>query len=299
MRKEVTAAARAYMDDKNMSLNELARRCDINQAYMSQMMNEKGDIADKWYYALAKGVGYSLDAIYWDHVNTPTYKAIVTHLEQARSLGANRILVGEPGSGKSYAVKRYMMTNPMDTYMITISSLHNTNNVIDDIMDQIGVEPVGVLVTRLRYIAHRLSMAQLEGRKPLIIIDECENLRLTAFGVLKSLYDHLEGVCPLVLIGTDQIRMKINKLLKLNKVGIPQFQRRFKAGERTLPPVDHSYKLFLDRKVEDQKLISYLRMLCNNYGELHDFLEIALKEADRQGKDLTFDFFANLHGLQK
>ena len=298
LRKEITDAAKVYMEEKNLSLNELGRRNDINQAYMSQMMNGKGEIADKWYYALAKAIGYPLDVIFWDHVATPQYKAILTHLEEARNLGRNRILIGETGSGKTYAINRYVMTNPMDTFRITISSMHTGRAVIEDIMDEIGLEPVGLPVTRLRNIAHRLSMAQLEGRKPLIIIDECENLKLVAFGIIKSLYDSLEGICPIVLIGTSQIETKISNMLRMNKVGIPQFQRRFKAGERHLPPVDRTFKLFIDTKIEDVKLKTYLRRICANYGELHDYLELALKEADRQGKELTYGFFLDLHGIQ-
>lgn len=298
LRKEIADAAKTYIDEKTISLNELARRSDINQAYISQMMNLKGEIADKWYYALAKGIGYPLDVVFWEHIPTAQYKAIVSHLEEARNLGRNRILIGDSGCGKTYSIDRYVMTNPQDTFRLTVSSLHTTRAVIDDIMDVIGLEPCGIPITKLRNIAHRLSMSQLEGRKPLLIVDECENLKLNAFGVIKSLYDKLEGVCPIVLIGTSQIEYKIANMLKLNKVGIPQFQRRFKAGERHLPPVDRSFKLFLENKVEDTKLRTYLRRICGNYGELHDYLELALREADRQGKELTYGFFLDLHGIQ-
>lgn len=299
LRKEIVDAARRYIEDKQLSLNEHARRSDINPAYMSQMMNLKGDIADKWYYTLAKSVDFALDIIYWEHVHTPQYKALVAHLEESRSLGRNRIIIADTGSGKTYTIKRYLMTNPQDTYLITISTLHTIRNLVDDIMDSIGLEPCGIPVTRLRNIAHRLSMAQLEGRKPLLIIDEAENMKTSAFGVIKSLYDKLEGVCPIVLIGTAQIKHKIDNLLSLNKVGMPQFHRRFKAGMRYLPPIDRSFKLFLDTKVEDNRLKSYLRRICNNYGELHDYLELALKEADRQGQELTYGFFLDLHGIKE
>lgn len=298
LRKEIVEAATLYIKEKGISLNEHARRSDINPAYLSQMINLKGEIADKWYYSLAKSVGYSLDIIYWEHIHTPQYKAIMAHLEEARTMSRNRILIGDTGSGKTYAIKRYVMTNPQDTYLVTISSLHTIHTLIEDIMDSIGLEPCGIPVTRLRNIAHRLSMFQLEGRKPLIIIDECENMKTSAFGVIKSLYDQLEGVCPLVLIGTSQIEMKIEGLLKLNKTGMPQFHRRFKAGMRYLPPVDRTFRMFLDTKVEDNRLKAYLRRICNNYGELHDYLELALKEADRLGVDLTYSFFMDLHGIK-
>jgi len=299
LKKQIADSAKAYIEEKSLSLNELARRSDINAAYLSQIVNQHADnIADKWYYTLAKSIGFAVDVIYWEHVPTPQYKALTNYLEEARENGCNRIIISPTGSGKTYTINRYMLSKPQGTFKVTVSSLHSIHNVIDDLMDAIGLEPVGTPVTRLRNITHKLSMFQLEGLKPLVIIDECENMKLSSFGLIKSLYDQLEGVCPVVLIGTDQIEHKINNLVKLNKVGIPQFQRRFKSGQRYLPPIDRSYKLFLDNKIEDRKLISYLRRICNNYGELHDYLENALKEADRLEKDLTYNFFIDLHGIK-
>lgn len=299
LKKEIATAAKTYIDEKGISLNELSRRADINQAYVSQIMSQKVDnIADKWYYTMAKTIGYPIDVIYWEHVQTPQYKAIVTYLEEARENGRNRILIGDTGCGKTYAIDRYVMSKPQGTFRITVSSLHTIHNLVDDLMYAIGLEPCGVIVSRLRNIAHKLSMYQLEGLNPLIIIDECENMKSQAFGLIKSLYDQLEGVCPVVLIGTSQIEHKIANMVKLNKVGLPQFQRRFKAGERHLPGIDKSFKLFLDNKIDDNKLKIYLRRICNNYGELHDYLELAIKEADRAGVELTYGFFCDIHGIK-
>jgi DNA transposition AAA+ family ATPase len=299
LRKEIVDAAKLYIAEKGISLNEHGRRSEINPAYLSQMMNLKGDIADKWYYALAKSVGHNIDVIYWEHVNTAQYKAVAGHLEEARQLGRNRILIGETGSGKSYTLKRYVLTNPMDTYMVKVGQAHSIHTLIEDIMDCIGLEPCGTPVTRLKSIAHKLSMFQLEGRKPLLCIDEAENLKASAMGVLKNLYDYLEGVCPIVLFGTEQITDKITRMVKSNKVGIPQFYSRFKAGIRNLPPIDRTFNLFLETKVEDPRLKAYLRRICNNYRELHDYLELALREADRLGVDLTYGFFLDLHGIKE
>lgn len=300
LKKEISESAKTYIAEKGISLNELARRAEINQAYVSQIINQKTDnIADKWYYTLAKAIGFPVDVIFWEHVTTPQYKAIINYLEEARESGSNRIIIAPSGSGKTYSIDRYLLSKPQATFRMTVSSLHSIHNVIEDMMYAIGLEPVGTPVTRLRYIAHKLSMLQLEGFKPLLIIDECENMKMSSFSLIKSLYDQLEGVCPVVLIGTEQIEHKMQNLIKLNKIGIPQFYRRFKAGQRYLPAIDKTYKLFLENKIDDKKLISYLRRICNNYGELHDYLELALKEADRHGVELTYGFFCEIHGIKE
>jgi DNA transposition AAA+ family ATPase len=299
LKKQIADTTKTYIDEKGISLNELARRSDINQAYLSQIINQKADgIADKWYYSLAKSIGFAIDVIYWEHIPTLQYIALVNYLEEARENGSNRTIIAPTGSGKTYAINRYLLSKPSGTFRITVSSMHTIHSVLEDIMDGIGLEPVGTPVTKLRNIAHKLSMYQLEGMKPLLIVDECENMKMSAFGLIKSLYDQLEGVCPVVLIGTDQIEHKIAKMVKLDKIGLPQFQRRFRCGQRYLPPIDRSFKLFLDSKVEDNKLKAYLRRICYNYGELHYYLETALKEADRLSRELTYGFFIEIHGIK-
>jgi hypothetical protein len=55
---------------------------------------------------------------------------------------------------------------------------------------------------------------------------------------------------------------------------------------RTLPTIDRSFKLFLDQ-IEDKNLKLFLRRNCDNYGELHDLIVPARREAERLGEPLT------------
>ena len=91
----------------------------------------------------------------------------------------------------------------------------------------------------------------------------------------------------MVLIGTDQLNAHLDKLRKKNKDGIPQLYRRIKFGIRILPSIDRSFKQFLNGITSDVKVIAFLREHCDNYGELHDVLVPALREADRSGEPLT------------
>ena len=296
VKKQISEAARVYIEEKQLSVNELARRAEINQSYVSQMLGGKGEnIADKWYQRLAKTIGYAMERNYWDHVATPQYRAIIGYLEEARVTGRNRMIIAESGAGKTYTINRYVMNRPGGTYKVTVSGQHTLPQLVNDLCIMLALDNSGHYALRIRAIANRLSLAQFEGTQPLLIIDEAENMDLRTFGALKLLYDSLEGTCPIVLIGTEQIDTKIAKMIRLNATGMPQFQRRFKAGRRVLPPIDKTFKLFLDEKVEDTRLKNLLRRLCLNYGELHDYLETALKDADAMGQPLTYEIFCDIH----
>ena len=77
---------------------------------------------------------------------------------------------------------------------------------------------------------------------------------------------------------------------------MPQFIRRFKANTVKLVPVARKYEAFLS-KVEDMKLRELLSQIADNYGELHDYLERALREADESGEPLTEALFRETYNL--
>jgi transcriptional regulator with XRE-family HTH domain len=39
LKKEISESVKTYISEKGISLNELARRAEINQAYVSQIIN--------------------------------------------------------------------------------------------------------------------------------------------------------------------------------------------------------------------------------------------------------------------
>jgi len=89
----------------------------------------------------------------------------------------------------------------------------------------------------------------------------------------------------------------IEKLRKRNRDGIPQLYRRIKFGINTLPRIDRSYKMFLDGINAD--LRRFLISNCDNYGELHDVLVRAQREAERTGQPLTENFVRTILNMPK
>lgn len=297
-KQEISQAVKIFAESKKISLNEIARRSGVNSATVSQIANGKLEIKDHWFTLVAEFIGYhNGNSLEWPHVNTPQFKSIVTHLDDARRTGQNRTIIGETGCGKTYAINKYVRANPSNTFRITVSALHNLMAIINDIIDQVGLDNIGLRPTKVRNVARRFKYYRNEGMQPLLIIDEAENLNTVAFGMLKSLYDQMEGVCPIVLVGTGQLTRRIERMVTLNKVGMPQFQRRFKAGTRKLPVVDKNFREFLDG-VEDARLVKALRRVCRNYGELHDYMTMARQEATRMRKPLTLEIFEDATTLK-
>jgi hypothetical protein len=101
-----------------------------------------------------------------------------------------------------------------------------------------------------------------------------------------------------VLIGTDQLLNKIERLRGKNEDGMPQLYRRFKAGKREIRSINKEtmFAPFLE-KIADENLRRMVTGLADNYGELNDYIEPALREAGHHGEPLTENFFRMLYKI--
>lgn len=294
--------AQSYMVANGLSQNALAKLAGINSSYLSSMIegnwtahpagnNKTTVISDKWFEQLAETIGYKIEKEFWPVVPTPQFRQIIAAMQDAKYSSQSRMIIGETGSGKTFTIQKFVRQNPQYTYVVTANALHTIKDLINELCSVLRVEEKRSKAANLKAIAEKLTNIRKNGGRPVIIFDEAENLKQAALAMLKSLYDAVGRNAGIVLIGTDQLVEKLDRLRRRNKEGMPQFHRRFKAGIRILPEVDRTYRVFLDERIEDKGLRKLLATMCDNYGELNDYLEPALREADRQGKVLTEDLF--------
>lgn len=307
---QIRDAVTAYMESKELSMNEFAKLSQINVSYMSTILEGRWDehpagagktviISDKWFQRLADFIGYKIEKSYWETVPTSQFKAIITALENSKKNGRAAMIIGESGCGKTYAIDKFLKANPQHTYTIIVNSVYSLTDVITEISNRLRLINVGAKATKLKAIAEKLQEIHMNGGHPIVILDEAENLKQPSLAMIKGLYDLLKDHCAVVMIGTEQLIFKLDRLRKKNKEGMPQLYRRFKAGMKQLSEIDRSFKQFLNSKVTDPGLIKLLSQLCDNYGELNDFLEPALKEADRLGQELSEDLFRVIYDMPK
>src|SRR5690606_24446884 len=116
------------------------------------------------------------------------------------------------------------------------------------------------------------------------------------------MYDGIVNHASIMLIGTPELIDKMERLKRKEKDGMPQFCRRFKAGTWTLPSIDKQAefsKFFASVGIQDKGLRNLLYQVADNYGELHDYLEPALKKADQMGEELTEELFRLIYRMPK
>lgn len=297
----IVNAAREYMQAHGLSQGELADLANINESYMSLMMNGKYfanagkasqvELADKYFVALADAVGFQTGKVYWQTERTIQYMQVLSALADAKRMQTSPLLtlIGEAGAGKTLAKEKFVLSAPKHTYTVTVGGQTGLPDLLEGLCKQLGLEAGGRNRTAERLLKIQLRLRDLvrDGEKPLVIIDEAENLKMYGLQAIKTLYDGLKHHCTTVLIGTNQLERNVLRMVQQDRTGMPQFYSRMKGGIRYIAPVNKGktgFAIFLDKYKMSKELKQLLIHSCDDYRMLSDAVEPMLREQDRCGR---------------
>lgn len=294
LKQQIVQELEKYLVKHTMSASVFVSKSGINEAYITNMRNGSykvvdTEIAPRWFEKVAQFIGFQLTKNYWSPVPTNQMSAMLAILEDAKDHGLTNVVVGETGCGKTYTTNLFAKSNPQDTFIIKVGSSDNLSDLIDKILESAKIPTAKTKSKNINGIIKFMQKQKFDGKKPQLVFDECEYMKQPTLGMMKEFYDDLSGHCSIVLIGTDELIDNLDKLRKRKKAGMRQFYRRVKFGIRVLPTIDKTFKGFLNA-IDDKQLKTFLQRNCENYGELHDALVPAMREADRTGELLTETF---------
>lgn len=298
---------RQYIATHNIPQAMVSQRTGVRKEYVTSILkdvftydagnNKAGDIPEKHFAALAELVDFSLQKKYWFNRATPQLTQMIAILEEARQHAYTRLIIGATGSGKSHAIDLYVKKHPADVFCVKVGSEDTLNILLDKVSHALKVPVFKHKSMKIREISRALKALAAYGKKPQLIFDEAEYLKVSALCSIKEFYDYLDKYCSIVLIGTQQLIRQIDKLRKKDAKGIPQLYRRIKFGIRHLPAIDRQFKLFLN-EISDREVLKFLRSECDNYGELHDVLVPCMREADRLDQTISLPLIKKVLNLQ-
>lgn len=297
MKDRIVDAVKAYMQEQNLSANEMAELAEINPAYLSNMLRgeytigeKKTPIGPRWFNKLALRIDFNLDEVYIDLQLTTQFKTGTAALERSKEYGLSGKLIGGTGTGKTFLVDKFCKKNPRHTYKITVSADHTMKLIMEELVEIMGLDGLWRNKNKAVLIGKEMKRLFEKGEKPMIIIDEAENLRPAVLRKLKGVYDQQKGYGCIMLIGTPELDTKLTNMANNKVDGMPQFCRRFEANTTTLPNVN-DFDLFFDKYVKDHALQELLKRICGNYGVLVDYMLPVMKAAQEQKRTLNKSFF--------
>jgi DNA transposition AAA+ family ATPase len=137
----------------------------------------------------------------------------------------------------------FHQVKPDHTYVITVGDSFKLIHVLDEILLCLGIHHAAGkgynAYDKLALIEEKFEQMTKADRKckPMIVLDEAENLKPQTLKMIKELYDAIHNHCAIVLIGTEQILDAILNRRNKNRQSVPQLWRRFKAGTRVITPL--------------------------------------------------------------
>lgn len=303
--------ASQYIADKKLTAADFSRISKVNQSYLSNILNgvfmasagsSTVEIADKYFGMIASVLGYEIKKSYWPHINTREFKEMIAAMADAKESQVVKTLIIDTGWGKTYSVEQFKKVTPLHTITITMHSMMKISDVFNELCTQLGIPDKGTKGYKRAQVIIKLREIKKNGGKPLVRIDEGENMNMEMMRMIKGFYDAVLGYASVVMVGTEQLWELMQSAKVSDKQGGPQFFRRFKAGVRRIKTQSkaESFKPFFEAVgITDKSFRVLLCETCDNYGELHDYLEPALRAADQQGTVLTENFFRLMYDMPK
>ncbi|MDD7908536.1 AAA family ATPase [Pseudovibrio exalbescens] len=196
-----------------------------------------------------------------DYVETPTSQKVMSALQFAQAMPEMVVIVLGAGMGKSITVRKYQ-ENHSHTYLATMRPTTATpGTMLNEIGLSMGIFERSVSL-RERAIGERV---QRNGRKPLLIIDEAQNLNDNAVNQLRHFLDIYQ--CGIALIGNEELYTRFGGTKP--KAAYAQINRRIGMRVRQMRPSKKDIDVIVDAwGIEDEDACKMLRLIGSKPGAL-------------------------------
>ena len=190
--------------------------------------------AQKW-IRIAQRVGFEFSPKQrWVTAPTMTYRMITKQLEMCRKEGLCAIFCDEAGIGKTHAVREFA-SQTTNAFYINGGAHPRKLSFIRALAQSVGInsdkqsteQTLNDTITYLKALAN-----------PVIIIDEAGDLDNTTYLLLKHIYNELEFVCGMYMIGARGLKKRIDSAIRNRTNGFEEVFSRFGSRYSAVLPID-------------------------------------------------------------
>ena len=206
IRQELTEVAAELIDQHGLSLRGVAREIGVDHRSLSRWL--RGATADtkideamtSWCVAKQSPPARAGDdnaAGPVDWIETPTSEKILSALAYAQASRDMVVVVGAPGVGKTYAIKRYAAMYRDVWHATATPACTTVVPMLEEVAEAIGLREISAGARHLS----RAIRARVRDTKGLLVVDEFQLLGLAALEQLRAIHD-AEGIA-IALVGNE------------------------------------------------------------------------------------------------
>lgn len=217
----------------------IARKAGCNEATVSHwLFKDPSKVSDKMMEKIARAVGYDFNAV-WHVVDTSNTRAMHEIFEEHQRRAMWSVVVANGGAGKSTAVKTYrqrfratgvytLECKDWGKKVFLLKLVKELALTVDQPERQSSTE-------LLESIAAFFRKKAGAGQRPILLLDQANSLAPSALRQLIYLYNDLEDQVAVILLGTEQLRRRIQQGVERCQPGYDEIERRFGRSYIPLP----------------------------------------------------------------
>lgn len=207
------------------SYNRLSRVCNVSNATISNMLNEKWEsISDEIWRSVANTVGHKGNWVIAETYNIKQMFHVIGTARHTRSFWA---VSYKAGSGKTASINQYCKLHTVGVYSIQAQEWTQRQFLLS-LAQTLGISPskgynsIAMLIEAISDFFYKRS-----NENPILLIDEADKLKDGAKRMLIPLYNKLEDKLACVIAGTENLEHEIKRGVRNAKKGFDEIDSRF------------------------------------------------------------------------
>lgn len=194
---------------KGISQSEAARQMGLSAATVTNILKGKHESITGAWSAVENWLGQAVEA--WQAAETANFMTIQDLCAHAQRYGQSRAISFKPGSGKTFAAKYYAGNTPNTFYVAAVGDM-SKKQFLAAICSAMGLQDSWRIADMLDDIVDKLNLLE----KPMLIVDEFDELDNKAMRVFKDLYNRCSS-CAFIMVGGLHLQKRIMQGVKLAK----------------------------------------------------------------------------------
>lgn len=221
-KEEIVAQLRSYVARKG-SQKKAANSLDgVSSATINKMLNgtDWESISEEMWRSVAQQTRTKSEG--WQLADTSVHREMTMLLTRAQQDALVAGVIGAAGSGKTETCREYADEH-RNVYHITCGEHWNRRTFVSKVLKAMGANVAGYTINdMMEEVVDALSRAD----NPLLILDEADKLSDQVLYFFITLYNQLEGRCGIVLCGTQYLKARIIRGVRLGKKGFEEILSR-------------------------------------------------------------------------
>ena len=253
----------------------------VNATMVSQVKNKRWEfISDAQWQTLARQVGF-YTGNEWQQADTSACLLLRILFNDAQYNAMAYGVAMETGIGKTFTATRYARENDY-THYIACNEEMNRKVFMQALAQSIGLETNNTVEEMMEQILSRLK----KNEELLLVLDDAHKLKDRVLQFAATLYRHLAGRCGIVMLGNDELRMRIIEGVRLNKEGYEEIYRNIGRRFITLGRLSEKDVALVCRAngLRDEGSISSITDTCSSNLHRATALIQELKEKKKNNK---------------